>query len=283
MAAMKLIGGLPMNRLMGLKAIKIVVCLSAVFALAIILAGFQEIPEPLARQIIISSDDAIIIPVYNEQSTIGEVIDRVLDVDIGDIKKEIIIADDGSTDQSAQIIAKKQKSSPIIKVHTSITNLGKGAAIRCGLQYATGEIIIIQDADLELDSTEYIELLQPILMNKTKVVYGSRFLKTNKNVPYMTWAANCFLTKLTNLLYNRSLTDMETAYKVFTKEAIDQIELRSVGFDIEPELTAKFFMNGYEIVEVPISYNPRCRQEGKKISWIDGLKAVSTLFKCRFF
>ncbi len=226
---------------------------------------------------------SIIIPVYNEQSTIAEVIDRVLAVDIGDIEKEIIITDDGSTDQSPQIIAKKQKINPTIKVHTSIRNLGKGAAIRFGLQYATGDIIIIQDADLELEPTEYMKLLQPILANKTKVVYGSRFLKSNTNVPCMTRVANRFLTKLTNLLYSGSLTDMETAYKVFRKATIDPIELRSIGFDIEPELTAKFFKNGYEIHEVPVSYNPRSSREGKKISWVDGLKAIYTLFKCRFF
>lgn len=225
---------------------------------------------------------SILIPVYNEQATIGELIDRVLDVDIGLVRKEIIITDDGSTDQSPEIIAQKQESSTIIKVLTSNSNMGKGAAIRSGLEYATGDIILIQDADLELDPSEYVQLLRPILENKATVVYGSRFLKTNKNVPHKTRIANRFLTLLTNLLYRGNITDMETAYKIFRKDAIDPTKLHSTRFDIEPELTAKFLKNGYGIHEVPISYNPRTTEEGKKISTVDGLKAIYTLFKYRF-
>ena len=225
---------------------------------------------------------SILIPVYNEQSTIGELIDRVHNVDIGAIEKEIIVTDDGSTDYSSEIILQKQKSYPIIKVHTSVTNMGKGAAIRSGLEYATGDIVLIQDADLELDPGEYTRLLRPILDNKTQVVYGSRFLKANKNIPFTTRVANRLLTILTNLLYKSNITDMETAYKIFRKEAVDRIKLHSTRFDIEPELTAKFLRHGYQIHEVPISYNPRSRQEGKKISWVDGLKAIHTLFKYRF-
>jgi len=227
---------------------------------------------------------SVIIPVFNERSTVGELIQRVRRVDLGDVEKEIIVADDGSTDGSTDIIRRLAEASPdIIKVHTSLTNLGKGAAIRFGLEYATGDIVIIQDADLELDPNEYPRLIEPILANRAEVVYGSRFRNKGSRVPLKTRLGNAALTKLTNLLYGSNLTDMETNYKVFRREILAGITLRCMSFDIEPELTAKFLLSGYEILEVPISYTPRRQDEGKKIRWTDGLAALYVLLRCRFF
>lgn len=226
---------------------------------------------------------SIIIPVYNEQATIGELIRRVCQVKLESAEKEIILVDDGSSDRSVDIIKRQAQDHPeLIKVHTSLINLGKGAAIRFGLEYATGDLIIIQDADLELDPNEYQRLIEPILANQTDVVYGSRFLGKAKNIPLKTRLGNAFLTWLTNILYGSRLTDMETSYKVFRRELLDGIKLRCVSFDIEPEITSKFLLKGYKIVEVPISYNPRREDEGKKIRWTDGLDALYILLRCRF-
>ncbi len=225
---------------------------------------------------------SIIIPVYNEESTIGEVIDLVQAVDLGSIEKEIIVADDGSTDLTGQVVARKREHSEVVKVHTSLINLGKGAAVRFGLDYATGDLVIIQDADLELDPNEYVELIRPILDGRTDVVYGSRFMGKARNIPLLTRVANRFLTALTNVLYRGGLSDMETAYKVFRRDVIKSISLRTVGFDIEAEITAKLLRGGHKILEVPISYNPRTKEQGKKISWIDGVQTIYTLLKYRF-
>jgi glycosyltransferase involved in cell wall biosynthesis len=226
---------------------------------------------------------SIIIPVYNEQSTIKGVIDQVLEVDLNPIQKEIIIYDDGSTDGSLEIIEREQLAhSDIIKAYTSTTNLGKGAAIRFGFKQATGDIVIIQDADLELNPREYADLIQPILNGQANVVYGSRFKGKNKGVPLKTRLANRILTSLTNLLYGSHLTDMETAYKVFKADVVKTLQLRCVGFDIEPEITARLLRAGHSIYEVPVTYNPRTSQEGKKISWRDGIEAIYTLAKCKF-
>lgn len=226
---------------------------------------------------------SIIIPVYNEQSTIGEVIDRVCTLDLDHIRKEVIVADDGSTDLTAEIVeARRRTNANLIKVHTSLINLGKGAAVRFALEHATGDIVIIQDADLELDPSEYRRLIEPILRGEADVVYGSRFLGNGAKIPLRTRLANRLLTWLTNLLFGSRLTDMETAYKVFRREVIEGVRLRAVGFDFEPEVTAKLLLAGCRIHEVPVSYNPRTPEEGKKIGWIDGLDALYTLLKCRF-
>jgi dolichol-phosphate mannosyltransferase len=225
---------------------------------------------------------SVIIPVYNEEQTIDQVIDRVWAVNLGAIDKEVIIADDGSTDATAHVVdANRYIREGLIQIHHSPINLGKGAAVRLGLAMATGDILLIQDADLELDPAEYGNLLQPILEGRADIVYGSRFLSPSGRIPGKTRWANRFLTALTNVLFGARLTDMETAYKVFRREALDGIRLRCVGFDFEPEITAKFLLAGRRILEVPISYQPRRADEGKKMRWIDGVDAIYTLVKCR--
>jgi glycosyltransferase involved in cell wall biosynthesis len=225
---------------------------------------------------------SIIIPVYNEEQTIGTVVERVRAVDLGDIEKEIIVANDGSSDGTQRAIeaVPADDGKTRMRVFESPINLGKGAAIRLGLKYATGDVILIQDADLELDPNEYGALLAPIIAGES-VVYGSRFLRPVAGISRRTRLANHLLTWLTNVLYLCRLTDMETGYKVFRRDVLQRIRLRAVGFDFEPELTAKLLLAGYRIVEVPISYNPRRRDEGKKIRWFDGLDAAYLLVKCR--
>jgi len=225
---------------------------------------------------------SIIIPVYNEEQTIGEVIERVWMVALDGVEREVIIANDGSSDGTRLAIdASRWSHDTRVKIYNSPINLGKGAAVRFGIGMATGDILLVQDADLELDPNEYGRLLAPILDGRTDVVYGSRFLKPTARVAFRRRVANQFLTVLTNILFGARLTDMETAYKVFRREALDGIRLRCVGFDFEPEITAKLLRAGRRILEVPIGYQPRREDEGKKIRWIDGVDAIYTLIKCR--
>jgi glycosyltransferase involved in cell wall biosynthesis len=233
----------------------------------------------------------IIIPLYNESKTIAELLRRVKEADIKDVEKEIIVIDDGSTDNSADIF-KKIKGVRLIR-HKR--NLGKGAAVRTGIKYSTGDIIIIQDADLEYDPNEYYKLIKPIIDKKLKVVYGSRFLKLeqkkrlirlgfkkHKGAYLMFFLGGRIVTWATKILFFTNLTDAPTCYKVFDSKLIKSIKIKSNKFDWEPEITAKLLKRGIKIREIPISYYPRSVKEGKKINWKDGIQAVWTLLKYRF-
>ena len=226
---------------------------------------------------------SVIIPVYNEEKTILEIISRVKKAKSFNLDKEIIVVNDFSTDQTKEKLKSiKDKS---IKITHHNKNFGKGAAVRAGLESATGGIILIQDADLEYDPRDYEKLLKPIIDKKTDVVYGSRFDVVTKNLSKMYklhYLGNLFLTLLTNILYGVKITDMETGYKVFRKDVMKNIKLRARRFDFEPEITAKILKKGYRIYEVPIRFYGRKFGEGKKITWIDGLKAVYYLVKYRF-
>ena len=226
---------------------------------------------------------SVIIPVYNEEQTISTVVERVLAVDLGHLDSEVIITDDGSSDGThAAINASRWVGDPRVRVCANRINVGKGYAIRLGLSYATGYVILIQDADLELDPQEYGRLLEPILDGRSDIVFGSRFLQPVTPVRLRARFANAAVTGLTNVLFGARLTDMETAYKAFRREVLDGVRLRCVAFDFEPEFTAKMLLKGHRILEVPISYRPRDVNEGKKIRWTDGLDAVYVLLKCRF-
>jgi len=227
---------------------------------------------------------SIVVPVYNESQTLEAILRRLLDVDLGDIDKEVIVVDDCSRDDSLEIARRVQAEvGDVLKVRQTPINMGKGAAVRVGFAVAEGDIVTIQDADLELDPAELAQLLPPILTGQTKVVYGSRFKAPTDRLSRRTLWANKVLTLLTDLLYGLRLTDMETCYKVLQTDALKDIRLRCVGFDIEPDITSRLARAGYKILEVPISYHPRTTAQGKKISWRDGLDAVYILFKNRFF
>ncbi len=228
----------------------------------------------------------VIIPAYNERETIEEIIRRVreapLDPDLH-MDKEIIVVDDGSTDGTREILQRVAEAQPDIKIIFHERNQGKGAAIRTALQHASGDYIVIQDADLEYDPREFSVLLRPLVEGKADVVYGSRFLGPHRAFLFLHYLGNKFLNLVTNILYDTILTDMETCYKMFRAEVIKNIPLHARGFEFEPEITAKVLKRGYRVFEVPISYSGRDFEEGKKIHpWKDGLRALWTLIKYRF-
>lgn len=223
---------------------------------------------------------SIIIPVYNEEKTVARCIKRVKEAEIlPGIKKEIIVVNDGSDDKTEKIL-KKLKG---IKFISYQKNKGKGFAIRQGLKKAKGDYLVIQDADLEYDPRDYKKLLQPILNKEAEVVYGSRFSGEHRNIFFWHMVANKFLSLLTNILYNSTLSDMEVGYKVFPRKLLLSLNLKENGFGFEPEVTAKILKRKIRIYEVPISYLGREFEEGKKITWWDGVQAVFVLFKYKFF
>jgi glycosyltransferase involved in cell wall biosynthesis len=222
---------------------------------------------------------SVIIPCYDEKDTIEEIVAAVKAVNIA---SEIVIVDDGSTDGTREIL-KAMPDDPMIQIIFHEHNQGKGAAVRTGFKCAKGDVFIIQDADLEYDPREYPMLLKPIEEKKASVVYGSRFLGgPRKTMFFWNMVANRSLTLLTNILYNSILSDMETCYKVFKAEVVRDLPLRSRRFEFEPEITAKVLKRGYRIYEVPISYNGREWNEGKKIKWTDAPIAAWTLIRYRF-
>jgi len=224
---------------------------------------------------------SVVVPVFNERPTIAEIIRRVRDVDAG-LDKEIIVVDDCSTDGTREIL--QALASPDLKIILPEKNRGKGAALRTGFARAGGDIILVQDADLEYDPSEYPRLLGPILDGRADVVYGSRFLGGPHRVLYFWhYVGNKFLTAFSNVLSNLNLTDMETCYKVFRREVLGKVELKSSRFGFEPEITMKLAKLRYRVYEVPISYSGRDYAEGKKIGWRDGLAALFHLIRFRFF
>jgi glycosyltransferase involved in cell wall biosynthesis len=221
---------------------------------------------------------SVVMPVYNEQATIEEIIRRVENVPV---RTELIVVDDGSTDGTRERLADLQKEFGF-KLVLQPQNAGKGSAIRRGFEEVTGDLVIVQDADLEYSPEEYPDLIELICQGRADVVYGSRFLGRHRVFLFTHYAGNRLLTLMTNALYNTMLSDMETCYKVMRTEVLRSFRLESNGFGIEPEMTAKIFKRGYRVYEVPITYDGRGYDEGKKITWRDGVVALWVLLKYRF-
>jgi glycosyltransferase involved in cell wall biosynthesis len=230
----------------------------------------------------------IVIPVYNEEATVSTLLTRVIAERIRGYTKEIIVVDDGSDDnskfkiQKSKLKIEKQENAKIRLISLK-TNQGKGAALREAFKQATGDIILIQDADLEYSPSDWGKLLAPFSNPRVDIVYGSRFLGPHLSTMYFYELGNKFVTWVTNVLYNTNITDMETGYKVFRRAVLKDIALTANRFDFEPEFTAKALKAGYQIYEVPISYFGRKFSEGKKLTWRDGVIALVTLVRIRFF
>jgi glycosyltransferase involved in cell wall biosynthesis len=224
---------------------------------------------------------SIIVPVFNEFRTIRAVIDRLLTIDLP-VDREILIVDDGSTDGTRDVLAQVQAEGINVSILLAEQNGGKGSAIRRGLARATGTIVAIQDADLELDPQQIAALLIPIVRGEAAVVYGSRFLAGPSGAPLVSVVANRVLTSATNLLFGSSLTDMETCYKIMRTDVARSLRLTANRFDIEPEITARLLRGGHRIKELPVRFDARSRAQGKKIGWRDGVRALQVLVAERF-
>jgi len=221
---------------------------------------------------------SIVVPVYNEIKTLRALLDKVGKVKVG---KEIILVDDGSSDGSRELLKELSQEDRSLKVIFHKQNQGKGAALRTGFKHATGDYVIVQDADLEYDPNDYLKLIRG-LKGPNTVIYGSRFMGKYDKMTSLHYFGNRFLTIVTNLLFGVSLTDMETCYKLIPVSLVRRINIESNRFNFEPEITAKILKAGYKIVEVPISYAGRSFSEGKKITWKDGFSALRTLVKYKF-
>jgi glycosyltransferase involved in cell wall biosynthesis len=224
---------------------------------------------------------SVIVPVFNERSTVAEVLRRIRAVRLpGDLEVEVVVVDDGSSDGTDKVLAALGDST--VRIINHQVNRGKGAAIRTGLSAIRGDLVLVQDADLEYDPADWAKLLEPVLRGKARVVYGSRFTGERKNMMPLHWIGNRFLSLVTNVLYSSTLSDMETCYKLFDRRVLEGITIESDRFDFEPEITAKMLRRGIRIYEVPISYAGREMDEGKKITWRDGVGALRALVKYRF-
>ena len=221
---------------------------------------------------------SVIVPVYNEERTIATILERVRAVPV---RKEIIVVDDCSTDATREVL-QEEVIHDDTRVFLHKTNLGKGGAVRTGLSKVRGDIVIIQDGDLEYDPRDYHALLRPIIEGRAKAVYGSRFLGEHKAMYFWHAVGNKFLTLVTNVLFDTTLSDMETCYKVFTRDISDSLDIKQMRWGIDPEITAKILRQGIRIYEIPISYNGREFWEGKKISWTDGFVILWVLLRYRF-
>jgi glycosyltransferase involved in cell wall biosynthesis len=221
---------------------------------------------------------SIIIPARNEKQTVAELLRRVRAVDVG-MEKEIIVVD-GSNDETREILERERGDGTVVIFEEKPR--GKGAAIRRGLSIAQGDVILFQDADLELDPSQYPELLAPVQSGEAEVVYGSRFAQGRGKTRLMSYAGNWVVTAATNLLFGGRLTDVATCYKVFRRRAVEGIKLECNGFDLDIEITAKLLKAGHRIVEVPVRYEPRTNAEGKKLRWRSGFGVLTALVRCRF-
>ena len=221
---------------------------------------------------------SVVMPVFNERHTVHEIIGRVLAVPL---RIELVVVDDGSSDGTSEILVELQKQHGF-KLVVQTENQGKGAALQRGFEEVTGDLVVIQDADLEYSPEEYPDLIKLICEGRADVVYGSRFLGRHRAFMFTHYFGNRVLTLITNILYNTMLSDMETCYKVMRTSVLRSMTLKSKGFGIEPELTAKIFKRGYRVYEVPITYDGRGYGEGKKITWRDGVVALWVLIKFRF-